>query len=640
MGLQDFKGNNPNNTVKPQPSIPNAFLGLDQDEFDTEEYCIDYNKKFKTAGKTLFREKITQQLISILIGKIKPNALLVGQAGVGKTNIVEDLAYRIANNDPLIPDKLKGHTIYELPLSNILVGTNLRGQMEEKMKAILDFMSDPANKAILFIDEIHQLCTQRNSNYTEIAQILKPALARGQIKVIGATTLQESRQFAKDPAFNRRFSRIIVDELTKTQTVEILRKLKGEFFLHYDNRIFINDNTLTTICNLADEYKQVGSHRPDNAITLMDRAFGDALVHRKKMEESAKNDPALLAAIQSVPYISLNENQIRKTAIKLMTGNSKKETLNMESLTRNLQRIKGQDDVIAKVKDIIQKHDLGLFYYNNENTNNKKPLSLLFAGPSGVGKTEITKILAKELTDEEPIILNMTEYQIYNSIDRILGAPPGYAGHDNATELPLDVLDSNPYRVILLDEFEKGHKSIQTLFMQALDEGYIKNNSNKIIDFSKAIIIITTNASHTNVTGQVGFHTGNKTAKKQETIKSLSKWFPVELLNRFYEILTFHPLDKDIYREILTSKYTIERDRIRNSRKRITLPDAIPDEEIERIIEETYVTELGARPAERAIQDYIEDLAVSQINAAAIGLPESADAPTEEENVSKNDTGN
>lgn len=604
MGMNDFTGgSNPTNNNNPPSggTSPIQFIPGSQNDDDVSDYIINYNEKFKLAGNTLFRDEIVQQTLSVLIGKNKPNALLVGAAGVGKTKIVEDLAYRLEKNDPLIPDVIKGYTIYELPLSNIVAGSSFVGQVEEKANAVIDFMTDPDNKAILFIDEIHMLMGESGGQtYEKIAQILKPALARGDMKVIGATTLQEATTLYSDPAFNRRFTRLIVDELSRHQTVEILKQVKPSFFKHYKNRINIPDSILETVAIIADEYTTAGSHRPDNALTLLDRAIGDAVINRKIMEIKAANDQALLQAIQSVPLIPITEKQIKITAMKLMTGNNKKDDVDEDELKASLSVIKGQDDILEQLLDMIKRNDLSLF-------PKKTPLTLLFAGASGVGKTEVTKIIAKGLTGVNPITLNMTEYHSPASINRIIGSPTGYVGSDSNTELPFDHLEANPYQVILLDEFEKCDPSVQRLFMSAFDEGFIKTNRGKLVDFSKSIIIATTNAAAVESNKQsLGFGNSNTKNKAKTNIKSLSQWFDTELLNRFQAILTFNMLDKDIYKEIITTKYETEVVRIRSEKPRIVLLDEIPDDELETIIEETYVPEFGARPAVKVVREYIE----------------------------------
>ena len=604
MGISNFTGNNNNNNTGGNggppngglPSLGGPSLG---GSIDPMEMVINYNDKFKNGNPAMFRDELIHQTMGVLIGKDKPNALLIGPAGVGKTKIPEHIAMLLANDDPILPDRLRGNTIYELPLSNIVAGSSFVGQVEEKIKAVIDFMADPANKAILFIDEIHQLVGD-SQTYGKIAQILKPALARGEIKVIGATTVQEATNLADDPAFNRRFSRLIVDELTREQTAEILLMAKTGFFTHYGNKVTIDDALMPIIVDIADQYSSAGSHRPDNALTLLDRTCGDAIMARKVMEQNAQNDPALLAAIKSMPLIPITERQLRKTAIKLMTGHSKRENLDVQSLTDHLSVIKGQDDIIAELIRDLRRYDLKLFPQNT-------PLTFLFAGTSGVGKTEVTKIIAREMTGVKPIMLNMGEYHSSASINRIIGAPAGYVGYDSHGELPFDALESNPYQIILLDEFEKCDRSVQRLFMSAFEEGYIKTSKGKIIDFSKSIIIATTNAAHKDKAAKpVGFDR-HETNSVQSQVNDLSKWFDAELLNRFYKIITFHELDETIYRDIIVRKYHDEVERIRKNNRRITLPDDIPDDDLDEIVRKTYVPAFGARPAGKAVREYIEN---------------------------------
>lgn len=604
-GRDDNNGNPPNNnngSMSFSFNIPQMPGDTDNEE-DMSQYMINYNEKFKNSGDILFRDKIVQQTISVLIGMNKPNVLLVGAAGTGKTKIVENIAYRIANNDPLIPDGLKNSVIYEVPLSGLMAGTMFRGELENRVKNIVEFMSDPDNNAIMFIDEIHVLFNGSES-YNTIAQFLKPALARGDIKLIGATTLQESKNISSDPAFERRMSRVIVDELTRDQTIEILKNVKTSMLAHYKNKLLIDDSTIESIVAIADQYSTSKLHRPDNAITLFDRAMSDALVERKVLEIKAKNDPTLLQAIQAVPLIPVKEKQIKATAISLMTGNSKAYEFDIDKLRAALSVIKGQDDVLAEITDKLRRREMSLF-------PKTKPLTWLFAGTSGVGKTEVTKIIAREVTDTKPIILNMAEYHGAESINRIIGAPAGYVGYDSNAELPFDILESNPYQIILLDEFEKSNKAVQRLFMNVFEEGVLETNRGRVLDFSKAIIIATTNAGGKEIKQSLGF-TKNETSKSssQSLNKELASWFDNELLNKFTKIFKFNSLSKDIYREIVAEEYARQIARIKADRRRITLPDEMPDDDLDKIVEETYYPNFGARPAGKAVQDYIETNAI------------------------------
>lgn len=583
------------------------WMGGMPDEFDPDEYLINYNKKFQNAQPALFRDTIIQQTLSCLIGKYKPNALLVGAAGVGKTKIVEEIARKIAIKDPLIPDQLMDYTIWELPLSNIVSGSGLVGDVEKKTKMILDFAKDPANKVILFIDEIHMLI-DGDKTYEKIAQLMKPALARNDMRVIGGTTTQEVQNLNDDPAFKRRYTRLIVDELTQEQTEVILNQLKVPMFEHYNRKIAINDKVIKEIILVADEYQTIMSHRPDNAITLLDRSMADAYIQRKILERQAQNDPNMQAALNATPTITLSKSQMRKTAMALLTGNSKKNPVQIGDLKSGLSVIKGQDEAIGYIIDCIERDSLNIY-------PRKRPLTLLFAGNSGVGKSEIAKIIAQVMTNVKPIILNMTEYHSSASINRIIGAPAGYVGSDSKTELPFDILETNPYQVILLDEFEKADKSVQRLFMSAFDEGYIRTARGKIVDFSRSIIIATTNAGHKSNSDIIGITKSDENTSVA-SISSLSDFFDIELLNRFTKILDFNPITKPLFSEILRDTYNRNISTIKQNHSSYSfMPDELPDEEVERLVNKHYTKEFGARPIASIVQKYIEDAALNSIHS-------------------------
>lgn len=614
MALNNFNPSNDDDDDDINNGIPiGGFPGMTPPQgerahqsFDPLDILINYNEKFKTATPIMYRDVITRQMLSCLIGKFKSNALIVGPAGVGKTKIVEDIARRIANDDPLIPDRLKGYTIYELPISSIIAGSCYVGDTEKKAKSVIDFATDPENKVILFIDEIH-LLIGGDQSYDKIAQMLKPAMARDDIKIIGATTLQESKTLFDDPAFSRRFSKIIVDELSQEQTEEILKQMAVDMFNHYDNKIVINDSVIHEIVQVSDEYKTAGQHRPDSAITLLDRSMADAYVQRKKLEEDAKTDPNLKAALTATPTIILSKSQMRKTAKKLATGNNEQHEINYDKLREELSHVKGQDDIIEYVVDCLERDGLNLY-------PRTKPLTLLFAGNSGVGKTEIAKIIANELTGTKPIILNMTEYHSSASINRIIGSPAGYIGSDSKAELPFDILESNPYQVILLDEFEKADSSVKRLFMSAFDEGNIKTAKGAVVDFSKSIIIATTNAGHTTKSETIGFATSAGTATA--SIVDLSGYFDVELLNRFTSIQNFHPITKSLFADITKDNYERMVSAIKSAHSSYGfLPDTLSDKELDTLVENNYVKEFGARPVRRMLEKYIEDAVLASKKA-------------------------
>lgn len=596
MGLTNFTPSNPGAGNVPAFPVAQANDGIDQ-------YLVNLNEKHKNSQPILYREAVIEQTMGILITAKKPNVILIGAAGVGKTAIAEDIARRIANNDPSVPDALKDHTLYELPLANLVAGAMYQGMVEENIKTVIEFLEK--SKAIVFIDEIHMLLSGDNS-YQKVAQILKPALARGTIKVVGATTSQEYKNLQTDPAFNRRFSRVLVDEFTQDQTKDILTTMIPVFVKHYGPLIQLGPDIIQTATIIADQYHAPGNHRPDTAITLLDRSIATAIMARKKQEQAAANDPNLLAAINAVPFIPVTESIIKKTARRIMMGVAKSNDFDVNELKQSMTVIKGQDDVVDHVLDKLYRRSLGL-------RTPKQPLSFLFAGPSGVGKTEITRIVARELTQCDPIILNMTEYNSSADITRIIGAPPGYVGYSEHSELPFDILETNPYQIILLDEFEKSHPSIQALFMSVLDDGVLTMAKGNTIDFSNSIIIATTNAGHTANAKTLGFTQSKAVKSHQNDVSMLSKYFRPEILNRFSAIYTFNPIPKETYREILQDKFLREKARLMKERPGTTLPDVIPDDVLDDMVDKTYAEEFGARPAAKAVNEFIEDCVMATI---------------------------
>ena len=615
MAFQNFTGsgnktpnnNNQNNSSSGNPNLfgQNPYQGGGQPTGDdVKEKLINYNEKFKSAQPILYRDKIVQQALTAANRKTKPNLMFIGGAGVGKTQIVEELARMIANNSPLLPDSLKGKTIYELPIVNITANTMYRGQMEENIKQIIDFFENKKNKAILFIDEIHSLL-----KYDEVSQTLKPALARGDIRLIAATTMTEYQTIMKDPAFSRRVTPIIVDELNVKQTTQILKNIYPSYEAYHNYQVEIPENLFEQIVYTADRNLQ-NSHRPDNAITLMDTAMSALVIDRLRRQEEARlnNNQVILQALASSPKEVVTIKFLNSTAEHLRTGNSEIED-DPDALTDALTHIKGQDHITDKVLDLTNRSRLNLNPFGVS-----KPLSFLFIGPSGVGKTEIAKLMSKNLTGEEPIILSMQEYTSSASVNRIIGSPIGYVGSDSKQELPFDTLRSNPRRVVVLDEIEKGDKSVQRLFMSAIDEGKIKDNRGITIDFSQTIIIATTNAGQTNdKQTKIGFGADSNEENTKVDMLSLQNYFDREVLNRFKHILQFKELSKDIYKEILTDQYEIAYNEMLTKFPQYTLEPELSDELIEKMISETYDPKNGARPVREWIQSYIEDQVLEQI---------------------------
>ena len=556
------------------------------------ELLINYNEIFKDSRLILFRGEVIQQVLSCLIGKYKPNALLIGASGIGKTRIVENIAKMLAEDFPTIPPQLKGCTIWELPLSALISGSGVVGDVEKKTRQIIDFASDSNNKAILFIDEMHILVSG-DKQYNIIGQILKPALARGNIRVIGATTLQEANDFCRDPALNRRFARIIVDELSKEQTKIMLMDMRDELSEHYGGKIVLSRKVIEETIEAADRYRISGSHRPDNAITLLDKAIADVFV----------------AKLGTDAPIRLTPDHVKKTAIKLTTGNANAGKVDINALRMRLAEIKGQDDVIDKIVDCIKRDSLHIY-------PRTKPLTFLFAGSSGTGKSETAMLIAKELTGSAPITLNMTEFVEKSSISRIVGVHAGYTGSDSRAELPFDILESNPRKVILLDEYEKCCPAVKRLFMSIFECGKLQLANNKVLDFTQAIIIATTNAGGKAVrVSYIGFNAAE--TESVPTVKELSGSFDIEILNRFSRVLHFHPISEQVYRDIIRDKYKREAAEIKHriGKTGDKLPDMLPDDAVDKIVSENYNPEFGARHASESVRAYIENILVNeQIN--------------------------
>jgi len=582
------------------------------------ECLVNMNEDAEKYRHALFREEHMYKLLSILTAKDKSNALIVGEAGVGKTNVVEELArWLTVDNNPIAKALLKGYTLYELPITSLIAGKSLVGELEETVDHVIQFASNPENKAILFIDEIHRLMDRNSSSESKIAQMLKTALGRGKILAIGATTTQEATTFLKDPAFSRRWTKMVIPELTKQQTLEILKSNK-EHYQNYHN-VYIPDHLLEKVINISDEYKPYGSHRPDSALTLLDRALSEEKVEFQRKKNSDDDNLRLIAEQieQTTQMPVLSESRIKKTAMELISIKNTNQTKVVDTLTERLtNNIIGQENVKKKLINTVERLTLNMI-------PSSKPRSFLFAGPSGTGKTEMAKQLAASLfgNEKDMIYLNMTEYSEPIALTRLIGSSDGYVGSDSKRELPFDSLESKPYQIVLLDEFEKAHPDIQRLFMQALDEGSFTTNRNKTVDFSRAIIIATTNAGIGEMSEKtVGFGAPQKKEyNARQAMSLMSKYFPIELLNRFQNIVFFDSISKPEYRQILAIKYNQLIQSIQNNRQNLTFtPEKIDinqlpsDEAFEQLVEESYDPLLNGRPAERIMQKHIENKILEQ----------------------------
>lgn len=573
---------------------------------DINDMLINYNETYKSATPALFRDEIVTQTMSIISSSRKPNALLVGPAGVGKTAIVEEIARRIANKEASVPPQLANTTIYELPIATLVAGAGVVGDLENRITEIIKFAQDANNDALLFIDEIHLIADSNNTTYAKIAQILKPAMARGYIRVIAATTMGEAKKLDDDPAFKRRFSSVIVDELTREQTREILDIVLPGMLTHYQNKVTVAPDVLDEIVMTADRLMSTG-HRPDTAITLLDRALSHSVIshHAAIQEALASGNTTSAQMLQQITHIPLTAKRLNTIAMLLVTGQSQPPHLDAQALETELSRLRGQEEVLPRIVDALRRRELNIF-------PSTRPTSWLFAGASGVGKSETATIISSMVTGQKPIILNMAEYHDSASINRIIGSPTGYVGSDSAKERPFDTLASNPYRVIVLDEFEKADMSVQRLFLSALDTGEIQMANGPAVDLSRCIVIATTNAGRQKLSGsQMGFGDHKHSVSKQSLTKELQKSFDAELLGRFDDLIAFMPLGADDYAQILRDEYDRQVKRICAERPDLSF-DPIDDDTIARLVDETWLVDQGARPAIRAIRALIEDMLLAQ----------------------------
>lgn len=599
-------GSSSNNNGIPTSSIQSVL----KKKNDIPDILIDYQKlaKDQKIHRVSFRDHIINKLLTILTTKNHPNALLVGEAGTGKTAIVEDLAVRLYEKEPIATAMLGDQTrIYELPLSNLVAGSSMVGALEAKLQQVTDFISDEKNHAILYLDEIHQLTT--NQSLKSVAEILKPALARGDMHVIGSTTTQELKFWQRNPALTRRFTNLIIPELSNEETIEILKKVLPQLQtkqnpVQFDNKYFKD------VVNVGNRYaRTLATHRPDSAITILDQSLSLARLQALQLSQQA---------MKAKPIVNLNV--IEQAGRQLINNNDDQiSTQTVENLRTQLdENIVGQNEAKQVILDAIKSITIDLIPQN-------KPHSFLFAGLSGTGKTEVAKQTAKVLfgSMKSFIYLNMTEYASNASLTRLIGSSRGYIGSDSAQPLPLDGLKSNPFQIVLLDEFEKAAPDVQRIFMQALDEGEIQYNDGSTVDFSHAIVIATTNAGTSKLdTPVIGFDPASHISHS-ELSKVLTESFPPELLNRFEYVVSFDRITKEEYQKVLTIKYRQLRDIIMTHRPEYKIiPETVDTNTnfIKELADQTYDEMKNARPAERTIRHFLEDAFLNKKQGYTVDL--------------------
>ncbi|MBO0587961.1 ATP-dependent Clp protease ATP-binding subunit [Sporosarcina sp. E16_8] len=579
------------------------------------------------------RDQEVRRVIETLNRRNKNNPVLIGEPGVGKTAIAEGLAVKIHEGD--VPVKLMNKEVYLLDVASLVTNTGIRGQFEERMKQLIEELQTRTD-VILFIDEIHLLVGAGSTEGSQMdaGNILKPALARGGLQLIGATTLKEYRQIEKDAALERRFQPIIVKEPSAEDTIKILNGIKGRYENFHEVRY--TDEAVQAFVTLSQRYIQ-DRFLPDKAIDLMDEVGSRLnLIHvtpnsdseslgvrlgeiiqekeqaaemedyekaanlryeeiqlRKQLEEAKQNGEAEKIEVSVADIELIVEEKTGIPVTKLQAA----EQVKMKGLQENLsKKVIGQEEAVDKVAKAIRRSRAGL-------KSKDRPIgSFLFVGPTGVGKTEITKVLAEELfgSRDTLIRLDMSEYMEKHAVSKIIGSPPGYIGHDEAGQLTEQVR-RNPYSILLLDEIEKAHPEVQNMFLQIMEDGRLTDSHGRTVSFKDTVIIMTSNAGTGDKKVSVGF---NQTVHESVTmLEILGDYFKPEFLNRFDSIVTFNELTEGNLLEIVELMLVDLQVTIAENNIDITVSQEVK----QALVKLGYDKRFGARPLRRVIQDKIEN---------------------------------
>ena len=647
--LKILNETNTENNLMKKENIKN--IGSYNQTQTLNQYGTDLTKK-ASEGKidpVIGRNDEIERLIQILSRRMKNNPCLIGEPGVGKTAIVEGLAERIVSED--VPDNLKMKRIVSLDITSMVAGAKYRGDFEERIKKCLNEVKK-ATDIILFIDEIHTIVgAGAAEGAVDAANILKPLLSRGEIQLIGATTLNEYRKFIeKDSALERRFSPIKVQEPSKEDTIKILEGLTDKYEAHHN--VKITKEAIETAVELSVRYIN-DRFLPDKAIDLIDEAASKIRIKSYKEPNNLKNieeecistekekEEAIKAQnFEKAALLRDNEKSLReklekekqkwknksnkeiltltqedisevvsnwtKIPIKRLTQDENEKLVNLEKLLH--ERVVGQNEAIETVAKAIRRGRVGL-------KDPKRPIgSFLFLGPTGVGKTELSKALAEVLFGNEDAIIriDMSEYMEAHSVSKLIGSPPGYVGYDEAGQLT-ERIRRNPYSVILFDEIEKAHQDVMNIMLQILDDGRLTDSSGRTINFKNTIIIMTSNVGARLITDRktLGFtlnEEGKESDKEYEDIKKdvlaeLKREFKPEFINRIDEIIVFHKLKKEEMKQIVDIMLKEVKKRMEAQNIKIEIEDDVKD----KIIEKGSNINYGARPLKRTIQNMLEN---------------------------------
>jgi ATP-dependent Clp protease ATP-binding subunit ClpA len=544
-----------------------------------EAYCVDLNEKARNGkiDPLIGRHAEVERSIQILCRRTKNNPLLVGDPGVGKTAIAEGLARKIVNHE--VPDVLEGATIYSLDMGALLAGTRYRGDFEERLKQVVKELETHDN-AVLFIDEIHTVigAGATSGGAMDASNLLKPALASGSLRCMGSTTYKEYRQhFEKDRALARRFQKIDVNEPTVDDTIKILKGLKTAYEGHHKLRY--TDAAIRTAVELSARY-MTDRKLPDKAIDVIDEAGASQMLlpeSKRKKVIGQKEVEAVIAKMARIPAKSV----------------SKSDTESLRELQTDLNRVVfGQEAAIDQVSAAMKLARAGL-------RDPQKPIgAFLFSGPTGVGKTEVAKQLASTL-GIEMLRFDMSEYMERHTVSRLIGAPPGYVGHDQGGLLT-DAVDQHPHAVVLLDEIEKAHPDVYNILLQVMDNGQLTDAVGKKVDFRNVILIMTTNAGAAdNARAAIGFGRGKVEGEDEKAIQRL---FAPEFRNRLDSIVAFKALDSDTIKSVV-SKFIMQLE-VQLGDRNITIE--LTDEAADWLAKNGFDELYGARPLARTIQEHIK----------------------------------